>query len=201
MTLAGAYQLLQRGEAAGALAALDALGSQTGPDEARRLAWRAQALRALGRAEEGAREVIAAIRVAKALGDAPAVAELRALHADLARSVAALRAAEAGARADQALAAQDDADLDADARLRKALVLHAAGDVAAAARLARAVAAEAAGPKEQVLARLALARIEGDATALHEAHALADAADDQNLLTAVAQTARQLGLALAAPEF
>jgi len=81
--LADAYALLRAGRAADALGALDALADLAPADEGRRLAWRGQALRALGRPEEGARDVIAAIRVARAAGDAAAVEALRALHAEL----------------------------------------------------------------------------------------------------------------------
>ncbi len=199
--LAAAYGALQAGNAAQALTLLEALPALTPADQARVHAWRGQALRALGRAEEGAREVIAAIRIAKALGDADGVAALRALHTDIAASVASLRTAEAGQRRDQALLDVDDATLDTDGRLRRAFALLNAGRHPEASALVRRVATEATELRDRVLSRLALARIEADDEALHEAHRLADEADDHNLLTAVAQTARQLGKSLRAPDF
>ncbi|MSQ03320.1 MAG: hypothetical protein EXR71_15750 [Myxococcales bacterium] len=199
--LTAAYSALQAGDAAEALALLEALPPLVPADEARRRAWQAQALRAVGRAEEGAREVIAAIRIAKALGDADGVAALRALHTDLARSVASLHTAEEGRLRDQALLAADDATLDNDGRLRRAFALLTAGRRPEASALVRRVATEATELRDQVLSRLALARMDDDEAALHEAHTLADDADDHNLLTAVAQTARQLGKSLRAPEF
>ena len=199
--LAAAYAALQAGNAAEALGLLKALPTPDPADQARAHAWRAQALRALGRAEEGAREVIAALRIAKARGDADGVAALRALPTDIARSVARLRTAEEGQRRDQALLDIDDAALDTDGRLRRAFALLAAGRKREASTLVRRVAIEATELRDQVLSRLALARVDDDDAALHEAHALADEADDHNLLTAVAQTARQLGKSLRRPEF
>ncbi|MBM4369113.1 MAG: hypothetical protein FJ102_23065 [Deltaproteobacteria bacterium] len=56
-------------------------------------------------------------------------------------------------------------------------------------------------PRAQVLAHLALARFTRDPAEVHAAHAVADLADDQNLLTAVAQAARALGVKLRGPSF
>jgi len=158
-------------------------------------------MRALGRAEEGAREVIAAIRLAKADGDTEGVLALRALHAELSASVASLRAAEAGRMADRALLDADEAAMDAETLLRRSGAFGDAGEAAEAERTARLALSRATNPREQVLTRLALARLTRDPALILEAHRIADASDDQNLLTAVAHAARALAVRLPTPSF
>lgn len=206
--LRGAYAALRDNRPEAALAALDALLAPAEQadalpprDRARAHAWRAQAMRALGRAEEGAREVIAAIRLAKAEGDTDGVLALRALHAELSASVASLRTAEAGRAADRALLGADEAAMDAETLLRKSGACADAGEAAEAERTARLALSRAATPREQVLTRLALARLTRDPALVLASHTIADAADDQNLLTAVAHAARALAVQLPRPSF
>jgi len=217
--LSETWAALCAGDHAGVLARVDALPDGLAPGERGRAeAWRAQALRALGRVEEADRAVIAAIRAAKADGDVEGVRQLRELQASVVASLAAQRHAEAARAADAVLAEMDDATVlagandeaaRADALLRRA---NARTDAAriddAAADLARAQAhAEASGdPRARVLVRLALARVAvargADPGALvREAHVLADASDDMNLVTAVARAARAAGVVLVAPGF
>ncbi len=170
-------------------------------DRARLHAWRAQSLRALGRPREGAMELIHAIRITKMLGDSQATAELRILHADVSRSVAALDTAEAARRADALLVDTPADALDSDTLLRKAQAHVDAGDDVSAIHMSRLALDRAADPRAQVLAHLALARFTRDPEWVHAAHAVADAADDQNLLTAVAQAARALSVRLRGPSF
>ncbi len=196
-----AYEHLRRGEAEVALTLLDALGELTPAEAARTHAWRGQALRALGRPAEGARAVIEALRAARAIGDADGVAALRALHGELAASAAAAEAAESGRRADAALLDARDADLDADKLLRKAGALHDAGRTVESSACLHLAAERASTPREAVLVRLARARLTRDPGEIHAAHALAEASNDQNLLTAVAHAARALGVRFEPPSF
>jgi hypothetical protein len=52
-----------------------------------------------------------------------------------------------------------------------------------------------------VLVHLARARLSQDPAEVHAAHRIAEASDDQNLLTAVAHAARALGIRFAPPSF
>ncbi len=198
--------LLRENDASGALAALDALGepgwAALAPAEAARAhAYRAQALRGVGRVEEAAREVIHAIRFAKAEGDAESVVALRALHTEISASVASVRLAEAGRLADAALISAPDDTLDAEGLLRKAGALANAGALPDAERATRLAVSRALTPREIVLTHLALARLTRDEGLIHAAHRVADAADDHNLITAVAHAARALGVRFAPPSF
>ncbi len=196
-----AYERMRRGETEAALALLMSLTELTPAEAARAHAWRGQALRALGRPEEGARAVIEAIRAARAMGDTEGVSALRALHAELAASVAAGQAAEAGRRADAALVDTPDDSLDADTLLRKAGALHDAGRIAESARCLALAGERATSPRDAVLVHLARARLSQDPAEVHAAHRIAEASDDQNLLTAVAHAARALGIRFAPPSF
>ncbi len=204
-TLHAIVAKLRSNDPAGALAALDAIGEAgwaalLPPEAARAHAYRAQALRGVGRVEEAAREVIHAIRYAKTQGDTESVVALRALHTEISASVAGVRLAEAGRLADAALVSAPDTTLDAEGLLRKAAALHD-GDPAEAERLTRLALETAVSPREVVLAHLALARLTRDESRIHAAHRVADDADDHNLLTAVAQAARALGVRFAPPSF
>ena len=198
--------MLRASDPRGALAALDSLGepgwAALPPAEAARAhAYRAQALRGVGRVEEAAREVIHAIRFAKAEGDSESVAALRALHTEISASVASVRLAEAGRLADAALISAPDATLDAEGLLRKAAALADSGAAAEAESVTRLALASASTPREVVLAHLALARLTRDEALIHAAHSVADAADDHNLITAVAHAARALGVRIGPPSF
>ncbi len=219
--LARVYALLRAGDHAGVLVAAAMLPLPLPPAQLGRVeAWRAQALRALGRVEEADRAVLEAIRAAKADGDAEAVRQLRELQSSIVASLAAKRHADAARAADARLAVLEDdvllADCGdeaarADALLRRANARSDAGRVEdAASDLARASAlAERAGevrPRVLVLlAQARLTRVTGDeaGAAVHilAAHALADASDDMNLVTAVAQAARAAGVRLGRPTF
>ena len=199
--LHAAYARLRSGDHAAALELIEAMGDLSAEEAARVHAWRGQALRALGRPAEGARAVIDAIRAARAVGDAEAVETLRALHAELAASAAAAQAAESGRRADAWLVSAADDSFDADTLIRKAGALHDAQQFAAAAACLDLAAERSTSPREAVLVRLARARLTRDPAEVYAAHALAEAADDQNLITAVAHAARALGVRFAPPSF
>lgn len=213
--LLAAYGALRAGDAAGALAALDGVKPTTPANQARVAAWRAQALRTLGRVDDAERAVAEAVRLAKAAGDVDGVKQLRELQASILASLAATRTAESERAKDAALA--DTAMLAllsgaADGAERAARLVRKAGALLDGGRRdeARRVAciavdeARAAdAPRERVLALLALARIDPDhaAARILDAHAVADAANDENLVTAVAHAARAAGVRLPPPEF
>ena len=189
------------------------------PVRARVEAWRAQALRALGRVDEAAEAVRDAVRLARDAGDVDGVRVLRGLQDSIHASVAAARVAEAGRAEDRALLQLDDAALlagaaddaervsrcvkRAQAQVDAGLLDDAAGSLALAA--GHAAGADLRG---RVLLDLTAARLEharGDTSAVHArvraAHALADAHDDMNLVTAVAHAARAAGVVIRPPGF
>ena len=172
-----------------------------GDDAPRLLAWRAQALRALGRPREGLPLLIQAIRITKMANDTQSTDTLRALHADVARSVAAVDAAEQARLADAPLLTTPAAPLDSDTLLRKAQAHLDAADAPGAHDTAQLALLRASSPRERVLAHLALARVTRAAEHVYAAHTVADDANDQNLVTAVAQAARALGVKLRPPAF
>lgn len=199
--LAAAFAALTRGDAQEALQFLDGWTHETPTLSARASAYRAQALRDLGRMEEADRELTAAIRLAKQAGDTAGVATLRTLRAPISASLAALAAAEQQRKKDLGLLRTPDDGLDADELIRKANAMTDAGQNAAeTVSLARTRATE---PRHVVLAYLAEAR--GDsanaASLIRAAHIVADNADDHNLVTAVAHAARAAGVRLDAPTF
>lgn len=198
--LASAYPLLQRGEYLAALEILDGCTPATPHDEAHALAWRAQALRGLGRPAEGTLLVIQAIRIIKAQGKIDELSSLRELHADLSRSVVHLELAEkARAEAQSVLAAGSQASTAED-YVRLAQAAAELGQRAQAEEKARAAIGLSVHIRERVLALLVLARVAGP-DHLHAAHEIADDAGDANLVTAVAQTAKLLGVTLRPPAF
>ncbi len=225
--LLAAFEALRRGDPEGALAALDAAGlcadalveadrrGDAPGTRARAWSYRAQALRALARVEEADRALVAAIRAAKQAGDAAGVAQLRELQASVVASLAAERIAQAERTKDAHLADTPDDVLLAGAtdgveraarHLRKCEALRASGrltDAAAQAERGAAEADRAGATRESVLTRLALVTLRPEAVTahLHAAHAIADAADDTNLIAAVAQAARASGVRLPAPGF
>ena len=194
------YRLLQANEFERALAALSNIVPETPVERAKVHAWRGQALRALGRANEGADELIHAIRIIKQSGNPDDLPSLRALHADLARSAASLQlAAQAKAR-DTNIIARADEHLDVEGLIRKAQALiehELPQDAIHVSKLALCLATE---PRHSVLALLVLARCDGPEH-LHSAHQIADDASDENLLTAVAQAAKLLRVRLRPPSF
>lgn len=210
--LVTAYAALRRRGWAEALAALEGHAPPAGRPAvgARLLAFRAQALDGLERLEEAERAAAEAVRLARRAGDDDGVQAVRALHARVLASLAARRHADAERARDLPLADTSDDVLLADAPdddtraarlVRKANVLADAGRAAEAAETARrALALSGASPREQVMARLLLARVEDAAPHLHAAHALADTADDPNLITAVAHAARAAAVPLRPPD-
>ena len=192
--------MLQRGGHQAALAALDDLTLTTPRDQATRLAWRGQALRALGRANEGAAGVIQAIRIIKQVGLTDELPALRELHADLARSAAALSIAEAARRDTEALLAEPLDGMSTDRLLERAQAAAERGLDVEAAAVAQRVLVSSPLVRHQVIALLVLGRCAGEEHVLR-AHELADDAGDQNLLTAVARTAKLLGVRLRRPSF
>ncbi len=216
-----AWAALRAGRDSDVLAALDALPETLSEGaRARAEAWRAQALRGLGRVEEADRAIVLAIRLAKQAGDVEGVRELRGLQASIVASLAHHRTAEAERAKDAALVGHDDAvllhgALDDEERsqryLRRGQAQLDVGDTDAALRsfeasLARARDSGSARP--QVLALLACARAHAAAGRVSEvssrildAHAIADASDDMNLVTAVAHAARAVGVRIPPPEF
>ncbi len=186
---------------------------------ARTEAWRAQALRALGRVEEAADAVRDAIRHARDAGDVDGVRTLRTLQDGIHASLAAARVAEAGRAEDRVLREQDDATLLHDAPddaervsrcIKRAQAQLEGGQLDAAAHSLALGARHAAQDdvRGRVLLHLAearLAHVRGAAGAVEAqvraAHALADACDDMNLVTAVAHAARATGVVIRPPAF
>ena len=187
--------------------ALDALNLPPEPERpgamARLHAFRAQASFELGKLEEAEKAAAAAVTWAKKEPGQAGLAPLRALQARILTSHAAHKAAAIERQADDALADEPDSALPAGPegaamRVRKANVLLERGDRVAAETLSQAVWSDPAVPlRERILAALTLARC-GDAAEawITRAHAAADAADDQNLLAAVARAARMTGVTL-----
>ena len=209
------YAALVAGDPSGALAVLDAL-APTGRSgfDARLSGYRAQALEALGRLEEAERAAADAVRIARMAQDGDGLAAFRMVHQRVLGGLAAVRLGEQERVRDAVLVDQDEeagiADLEGGARaawlLRRAGALLDAGrpdDARAACRRAFGEAAAAGDPREQVFALLTELRIdpEGPLLKLARAHAIADRADDMNLITAVAKAARALGVRLPTPEF
>jgi tetratricopeptide (TPR) repeat protein len=213
--LLAAFAALRRHDPAAVLAALDGLRAPTRPGlEARAAAYRAQALRSLGRLDEAERAAADAVQLARRADDPAGVEQLRVLHASILAGLAATRAATVERTRDAVLADTSDDVLlagctgaeRAAALVRKAGALTDAGRLAealACAARARAEAQAAGSPREEVLGWLCAVRAAPDDAhaLLASAHAVADAANDANLVTAVAQAARAAGVALAPPAF
>lgn len=211
-----AYTALREGRFQDALDALDALALADRPGAQGRVhAFRAQALEGLGRVEEAERQAADAVRFARKAGEDEGVAAVRALHQRLLQGLAAKKAAAAESAADAPLADTPDEVLLArteDAAARAALLVRKANALVDAGRRDEAVsvihlavswARRASDPREEVFARLCEVRATpGEAARiLAEAHAVADTADDFNLITAVARAARAAGVRLAPPTF
>jgi hypothetical protein len=197
--LAEAWAALRRGDAEGCLRLLATVDDPDPRAVGRAHAWRAQALRELGRVEEAEREIFAAIRVAKSIGDTEGVASLRPLQQSILASAAAIataqrQRAEDRARLDRPLEALGDED-----RLRKAALLVDDGQIEAARTTLAHV--EGTDARTRVLVLLTAARFDDPEGKIRAAHEIADAADDQNLITAVAQAARAAAVSLAPPSF
>lgn len=202
---------LRHGRHADALSTLDAaLASPLPPDlEGRARGMRAQALFALGRLNDAKLEVRHAMRVARALQDQTGLDQLRGLNGQIYAALAA-EAEQARLRAESA--AQDTLTLDqllaaatTDDERAHAWVLKArtAPDTAWVQGALERVDGLACGVKPRVILRLELAERDPERRAhwLEQARALADRAEEFQLLAAVAQTARRLGVQLSPPRF
>lgn len=210
-----AFAALAAGDPTRALTCLEGLSPTGRPGfDARVHGYRAQALDALGRLEEAEREAAAAVRIARRAQDADGVAAFRVLHQHILGGLAAVRiAAQERARDAELVGADPELalrDLEGGARagwlIRRAGALLDAGrrdEARATCQRAEAEAAAAADPREQVFALLAGLRVDPEAplVRLARAHTIADAADDPNLITAVAKAARALGVRLPSPDF
>lgn len=203
-----------RGERFGeALVTLDdALVASALPEaaRARALGMRAQALFGLGQLDQAKDALVVALRAARARGDAEGVTQLRglnqAIYAALAhRSEQARLAEEEAARLALSLEALLESAQSPEERvmalIRKAN--QAADEGVPDPPLARRAVTEAdalpRGIREQVLARLCLARScpQEAARWLDDARDRADDADEPNLVGAVASAARAMGVRFA----
>ncbi len=172
----------------------------------------AQALEAQGRSQEARKQASLALALAKELGDEAGQADIRGLQARIRASLVAEEhrvqkmaqveklsktplktlLAEAANPADRVSALVSKADAERWAgRAEKASQL-------AQQALEEAQALEGTFPRERVLAHLCLARArpQDAATLLAQAHGIADSAQEPQLVTAIAQTARLLLLPL-----
>jgi hypothetical protein len=203
-----------RGERFGeALILLDAaLMANTLPEpaRARALGMRAQALHGLGQLDRAKDALVLALRAARALGDADGVTQLRglnqAIYAALAhRSEQTRLAAEEATLLESSLERLLESAQSPEERvmavIRKANQAAEGGepDVPLARRAVSEADTLPQGIREQVLARLCLARAcpEEAARWLTDARDRADDADEPNLIGAVASAARAMGVRFA----
>lgn len=178
-----------------ALAPQALLASNDNPAlRARVLAWLAQAEMFAGNYKAAGQAVRQAIALAQQNGDAQGVNQLKSLQAQIALK----RQAAAGMNASPPPEVLDSPLFRASSAI-------AAGDLATGEVLANEAlqAARAAGSaRDLVMALLTLARLPGRApTAIAEAASVADASDDMNLVTAVAQAAKAAGVELPSKVF
>ena len=180
------------------------------PARARALGMRAQALLGLGQLDGAKDGLVLALRAARALGDADGVTQLRGLNQTIYAALAhkseqtRLAAEEATllqASLESLLESAQSPQERVMALIRKA---NQAADLNTPdVPLARRAVAEAdalpQGVREQVLARLCLARAHPEEAArwLDDARDRADDADEPNLIGAVASAARAMGVRFA----
>ncbi len=155
--------------------------------------WIAQAHARAGDTDAAREQLVLAVRAVKQAGDEEGLRQIRALRRQV------LAQARAASEPPPGLAASLPPPPE-DTPLGRALAALAQGDEARAlteATHAREDARRAGDAKAEVLALLALARLPGHAdSSLRAARDVADLADDQNLIAAVAAQARQLGVDL-----
>ncbi len=180
------------------------------PARARALGMRAQALLGLGQLDRAKEGLVHALRAARALGDADGVTQLRGLNQTIYAALAhkseqtRLAAEEAKlleASLESLLETAQSPHERVMALIRKAnqaADLHTP-DVPLAHRAVAEADALSEGIREQVLARLCLARAcpEEAERWLADARDRADEADEPNLVGAVASAARAMGVRLA----
>ncbi len=167
----------------------------------------AQRLLELDRCEEAKDELRHAMRIAKALGDQGAIDALRALNGRVYAQLAHQReqARLAAAQRSELARPLDEQLAQATSPAERCSVLLARANADQDLELAERARQEAeqAGPRERVLSRLCLARLrprEAE-TMLREAHAIADAAEEPQLVAAIAQAARAAGVDFATHVF
>ena len=172
-----------------------AISKDRKPLRARVIAWLAQAEMFSGNYKAASQAVRQAMALAAELGDTDGGTQLKSLQAQIAMK---------RQQAKGLVASPLPIDLP-DTPVSRANALLSMGDLVEGERLAReafALAAEAGDAREQVLALLALARIPARAEeAIFAAHAVADAASDMNLVTAVAKAAGVAGVVIPARVF
>ncbi len=165
-----------------------ALSSDNKSLRARVLAWLGQAEMYCGNYKAAGQAVRQSIALATELGDKDDVLQLKALQAQ----ITTRRQAAAGM-----MASPLPIDLP-DTPVARANALIGMGDHLTGEMLARDAREKArvgGDAREEVMALLAIARIPGKAPeAILEAAAVADASDDMNLVTAVAQAAKAAGV-------
>ena len=221
-TLAAGVQALRDGQAEEAARLFDEACSDeafsTQPDlrdlYARACSLHAQALLFAGRPARARKPLRRALDLLEALHDDDGLQAVRALEKQVGEAMAEDFAAMARRREQQALSrrSMDEAVAGIEAASVRAEILvkwglgalsdGRADEAGAAAHRAIAEAQSCGNIKHEVLARLALASIEPDRAVAHleAARACADAADEFNLVGAVARAAEQAGVSLPAPD-
>jgi hypothetical protein len=181
------YRRLSRQDPEGALELMeDALAAAVDRPglRARLHGWHAQALLGLRRPEEASSAALRGIKAARSIGDADGIAALRDLQTQAIAQAGALKAPPPDVTTPVGMAV---AALDAGR--------DKAGELLALGALRQAQAE--GDSRETVLALLALARLPHRTdSALRQAHEIADASDDMNLVTAVAKAAKAAGVDL-----
>ncbi len=213
--LQAAVAALRAGRDAEAIGPLErALSMGLSPELAPRArSLMAQALTGLGRLGEAQEQVDAAIRQARALGDREGLGQLRQLSGRIRAAAAARREAARRAAGTAATPLRELLDPQAPpleqamVLIRKADAELDAGRAAAGSFLARRAlelaSAGEGGDRERVYALLALARAAPQRAEelLSRALAIADEANNQAMITAVARAAKAAGVAFAPREF
>lgn len=216
MTLREAVAALERGDAEAALPVLEEALLDTNvppPVRARVLGLNAQALLMLGRLDQSKMAVREALRAARALGDARGLQQLRGLNGQIYAALAQhaeqrrLRdeeRAEMGRSLEALLGDANDDAARAMVFIRRASFRADEGDEAGAladAEEGLRRAREAGGTREKVLGLLCLARVarERAGSLIREAHQVADAAEEAQLIFAIARAARAEGVDLSPP--
>lgn len=203
---------MELGRPAEALPVLSAsLGTELPPPvRARVMGLRAQALLMLARPQEARDQVREALKLTRSLGDARGLEQLRGLNGQIYGALAheaeqsRLRNEERAEMAltdEELLAKAPDEAGRAMVFVRRASFLADEGadeESLAAAKEGLRRAQEHGGPREKVLALLAIARIERAQarSLLQRAHAVADEAEEAQLIAAIARAARSEGIEL-----
>jgi hypothetical protein len=192
------------------LAALEITSELPPGSQGRLWAWKATALEELQAFTEARAAAMQAIRLAKQAEETDALPSLRALYDRISASMLRLEAVQAEALKDLALTGETPENLiqgqspeeAAERLLRQAAAFLASGNREAAEHSAKLAIALRPPPRPAVMARLFLARLASDPEALVlDAWKIADAADDQGLITAAAQAAKLHRVVIPTPVF